>query len=84
MVSSTSCIWIDACTAEPGVVNTAIRPSPSVLTTAPPQAATALDKAPTQWVTTEVASALPRVSNSDVLPRRSANNTVRTAIRVMP
>ena len=30
-----------------------------------------------------VASALPRVSNSAVLPRRSANRTVRSEMRVM-
>ena len=72
-------------TACVGCSNSAIRPSPRVLTTRPPQAVDR--RAPgrvTQCVTTEVASALPSVSNSAVLPRRSANRTVRSAICVMP
>ena len=36
----------------------------------------------TVCVMTEVASALPRRSKSDVLPRKSANSTVRSAISV--
>ena len=61
----------------------AIRPSPSVLTTLPPQLATTRASSATLWVTTEVASALPSVSYSAVLPRRSAKRTVRWIMRVM-
>ena len=67
-----------------GVSNTAIRPSPSVLTTWPPWAATICASSATLCVTTAVASALPSVSYIEVLPRRSANSTVRSMIWVMP
>src|SRR5207247_2826284 len=83
MRSSESCISSDARTASDGCEKIAIRPSPSVLTTLPPQLSITLASSATLCVTTAVASALPSVSYSAVLPRRSANRTVRSMICVM-
>ena len=84
MRASESCMSSAAATLSAGVSNTAIRPSPSVFTTWPPWAATMRASRATLRVTTAVASALPSVSYIEVLPRRSANSTVRCRTWVMP
>ena len=75
--SSESCISSAATTALAESANTAISPSPRVLTTTPPEVETICAISDTLRVTTVVASVLPRVSYSAVLPRKSANKTVR-------
>src|ERR1700753_3115965 len=76
-MSISSCIWSAASTACAAVGNTAIRPSPSVLTTTPPVAGTRREMASTVSVTMWDASVLPSSSYSAVLPRRSAKTTAR-------
>ena len=51
--------------------------------TSPPASVTERASAVTVCVTTEVASALPSCSYSEVLPRRSAKRTVRSEMRVI-
>src|SRR6516164_7668159 len=76
-MSISSCIWSAASTACAAVGKTAIRPSPSVLTTTPPVAGTRREIASTVSVTIWDASVLPSNSYSAVLPRRSAKTTAR-------
>jgi hypothetical protein len=84
MRASESCISSAAVTPWLGCSKTAIRPSPSVLITWPPWTVTMRASRATLRLTTAVASALPSVSYIEVLPRRSANSTVRCRTWVMP
>ena len=81
---SESCMSSAAATAWLGSSKIAISPSPSVLITWPPWTATMRASRATLRLTTAVASALPSVSYIEVLPRRSANSTVRCRTWVMP
>src|SRR6185369_3332632 len=84
MRASESCMSSAALTPLFGRSNTAIRPSPSVLTTWPPWTVTMRARRATLRLTTAVASALPSVSYIAVLPRKSAKRTVRCRTWVMP
>jgi len=67
-------------TAPAGWGNMAIRPSPSVLITRPPWPSMMRATTATLWVTTVAASALPRLSYREVLPRRSAKRMVQVTV----